>query len=84
MPICAEVNRAMQELTGVHKATSEQNQEVTKSQMARDWKDTFVIVNHLMDRNQGQIPILQGLRLKKGAGSILAPLRPLLPPSTRH
>ena len=44
MPICAEVNRAMQELTGVHKATSEKNQEVTKSRMARDWKDTFVIV----------------------------------------
>ena len=51
MPICAEVNRAMQELTGVHKATSEQNQEVTKSRMARDWKDTFVIVHYLMDRN---------------------------------
>ena len=51
MPICAEVNRAMQELTGVHKATSEQNQEVTKSRMARDWKDTFVIVHCLKDCN---------------------------------
>ena len=27
MPICAEVNMAMQELTGVLKATSEQNKE---------------------------------------------------------
>ena len=36
MPICAEVNMAMQELTGVLKSTSEQNKEVTKSSAARD------------------------------------------------
>ena len=32
MPVCAEVNKAMQELTGVNFNTSEQNKDMTKSE----------------------------------------------------
>ena len=51
MPACASLNSSMQELTGVHRATSEQHQELSKSRMSRDWKDTFVLIQYLKDRN---------------------------------
>ena len=44
MPVCAEVNKAMQELTGVNYNTSEQNKDMTKARQARDWKDTYTIL----------------------------------------
>ena len=40
MPVCAEMNRAMLELTGVSYSTGEQNKDMTKSREARDMKDT--------------------------------------------
>ena len=41
MPVCASVHNTMLELTGVQKATGEQNQDISPSRMARDWKDSF-------------------------------------------
>ena len=40
MPACAEVNRAMQELSGAKYSTNEQNKETGKSRQRRDMKDT--------------------------------------------
>ena len=40
MPACAEVNNAMQELTGVNYNTGEQNKDMTDARQARDLKDT--------------------------------------------
>ena len=40
MPACAEVNRAMQELTGVSYNSGEQNKDFTEARQTRDWKDT--------------------------------------------
>jgi hypothetical protein len=40
MPACAEVNDAMQELTGVNYNTGEQNKDMTDTRQARDLKDT--------------------------------------------
>ena len=40
MPACAEVNRAMQELTGVSYDSGDQNKEMTQARLTRDWKDT--------------------------------------------
>ena len=40
MPACAEVNRTMQELTGVSYDSGEQNKEMTQARLTRDWKDT--------------------------------------------
>ena len=51
MPVCASVHNTMLELTGVQKATGEQNQDISPSRMARDWKDTFKLVQYLKDRN---------------------------------
>ena len=41
----------MQELTGVHRATGKQHQELSQSRISRDWKDTSVLIQHLKDRN---------------------------------
>ena len=40
LPSCAEVNNAMQNLTGVMYHTSEQDKETTKARQERDYKDT--------------------------------------------
>ena len=40
MPACAEVNRAMQELSGAKYSTNEQNKETYKYRQRRDMKDT--------------------------------------------
>lgn len=50
-PACAEVNRAMQDLTDVKYSTGEQNKEMTKARQARDMKDTETILCALEDRN---------------------------------
>ena len=51
MPACAEMNRAMLELTGVSYSTGEQNKNMTKSRQARDKKDTWTLLLALVERN---------------------------------
>ena len=40
MPACAEMNRALVELTGVNNSTGEQNKDMTRSRQTRDMKNT--------------------------------------------
>ena len=49
MPASAYVNSSMQELTGIQRATGEQNQELSQSRTSRDWKDTFTLIEYLKD-----------------------------------
>lgn len=51
MSACAEMNRAMLELTGVGYSTGEQNKDMTKSRQARDMKDTRTLLLALAERN---------------------------------
>ena len=51
MPACAQVNRAMQELTGAKYSTSEQNKETGKCRQRRDMKDTHTLLLTLSARN---------------------------------
>ena len=51
MPACAEVNRAMQELTGVLFNSGEQNKDMTQARQVRDWKDTQVLLCFLHESN---------------------------------
>ena len=51
MPACAEVNQAMQELTGVNYSTGKQNKDMRKAIQARDWKDTLAVVQYLQGLN---------------------------------
>ena len=51
MPVCAEVNKAMQELSGVNYDTSEQNRDMTMARQARDWKDTHTILSYLQENS---------------------------------
>ena len=51
LPACAEVNRAMQELTGVLFNSGEQNQDMTQSRQVRDWKDTQALLCFLQESN---------------------------------
>ena len=60
MPACAEVNNAMQEVTGVNFATGEQNKDMTDVRQARDVKDTQTFLDYLKDRN----PFCSNLNLR--------------------
>jgi len=51
MPACAEVNRTMQELTGVSYDSGEQNKEMTQARLTHDWKDTQKIRECLQERD---------------------------------
>ena len=51
MPDCAEVNKAMQELTRVNYDTSEQNRDMTKARKDRDWKDVHTILSYLRENS---------------------------------
>ena len=51
MPVCAEINKAMQELTGVNYDTSEQNKDITKARQARDRIDTHTIFSYLQENS---------------------------------
>ena len=51
MPACAEVNRAMQELSGANYSTNEQNKEIGKSRQRRDMKDTHTLLLTMSERN---------------------------------
>ena len=44
MPSCAQVNFAMQELTGVNYNTSEQHKDTSKSRQQRDTADTYKLI----------------------------------------
>ena len=51
MPVCAEVNKIMQDLTGIRYNTGEHNKDITVARQARDWKDTNTVLMYLSDRN---------------------------------
>ena len=51
MPACADVNNAMQNLTGVMYHTSDQHKDTTKARQERDHKDTDKLVTYLSQRN---------------------------------
>ena len=51
MPVCADVNNAMQNLTGVMYHTSDQHKDTTKARQERDYKDTNKLVTYLSQRN---------------------------------
>jgi hypothetical protein len=62
MPACAEVNSAMQELTGVTYSTSEQHKDTTQARQKRDMNDTQILLNFLQDRNPfSQDPCLRSI-----------------------
>lgn len=46
MPACAEVNRAMQELTGVSFNSGEQIKDMAQAKQACDWKDTQTLMSY--------------------------------------
>ena len=50
-PACAEVNQAMQELTGVNYNTGEQNKDMTAARQSSDQKDTLTVLQYLQERN---------------------------------
>ena len=52
MLACANVNEAMQKLTGVSYQTSEQHRDVSTARQARDACDTHALINYFIDRNQ--------------------------------
>ena len=52
MPACAEINRAMQELSGAKYSSNEQNKETGKSRQRRDMKDTHTLLLTMSERNQ--------------------------------
>ncbi|XP_030846422.1 uncharacterized protein LOC115926106 [Strongylocentrotus purpuratus] len=51
VPACAEVNNAMQQLTGVNYNSGEQNQDMTNARQARDMKDTHAVISCLKERS---------------------------------
>ena len=51
MPACAQVNNAMQTLTGVNYQTSEQHKDLTKSRQQRDFKDLQTVTTYLNARS---------------------------------
>jgi len=50
MPARADINSAMQELTGIGFHTSEQHNEAYNARKERDHKDTITILSFLVDR----------------------------------
>ena len=51
MPVCADVNRAMQDLTGVKYNSGEQNKDMGKTRQTRDTKDVNTLLTALSDRD---------------------------------
>ena len=78
MPACAEVNQAMQELTGVNCSTGEQNNDLRKAIQARDWKDTLAVVQYL----QGLNPFSNDPSMRNIATAVHA--HPIISTSTQH
>ena len=51
MPAYAEVNKIMQDVTGINYNTGEQNKDMSVTRQDRDWKDTNTVLRYLSDRN---------------------------------
>ena len=51
MPACAQVNKVMQDVTGINYNTGEQNKDMSMTRQDRDWKDTNTVLRYLSDRN---------------------------------
>jgi len=51
MPVCGEMNKAMQELTGISHNSSKQNKDMTQARQAHDWKDTQTFLSYLHERS---------------------------------
>lgn len=51
MPACADVNNAMQNLTGGVYHTSDQHKDTTKARQERYYKDTNELVTYVSQRN---------------------------------
>lgn len=50
-PVCAEVNNALQEFTGVNYTTSDQHKDLSHSRLSKDLTDTRAMVAFLNERN---------------------------------
>ena len=50
-PACAEINRSMQEVTGVKYEASDQHKETTQARLAKDFKDSVNIMKYIFARN---------------------------------
>ena len=62
MPACAEINEAMQELTGIKCDTSEQHKDSTPARVKRDSEDTYKILQTVSVLDPfGPDPTLRGL-----------------------
>ena len=72
MPACTEVNRGMQELTGVSFISGEQNKDMTQVRQARDWKDTQTLQSYLQERNSFTDPSLQSICTRVHAHSTVS------------
>ena len=57
MPVCAEMNYTMLDLTGVSYSTSEQNVDISEPRKNRDMKDTQTLLNE-----QNPFTAQQGLK----------------------
>ena len=71
MPACANVNKAMQKLTGVSYQTSEQHRDVSTARQARDVCDTRALINYFIDtnpfaQNDSLFNIANGMTAQKG------------------
>ena len=50
MPACAEVNKIMQDVTGINYNTEEPNKDMSVTRQDRDWKDTNTVLRYLSDK----------------------------------
>ena len=51
MPACAQMNTAVQEVTGTRRLTSDQHVEIGSTRSAKDTKDMLVLTTYLQARN---------------------------------
>lgn len=69
MLACADVNNAMQNLTGVMYHTSDQHKDTTKASHERDYKDTNELVTYLPQRTPFSAdPLLRSITTGVAAG----------------
>ena len=62
MPVCAETNHTMQELTKVQFDSGEQNKDMSNSRQIRDVKDTVTILSALAAHNPFSLDTNNNLR----------------------
>lgn len=51
MPACANINEAMQKLSGISFETSDQHKDLSKARQARDVNDTLDLISYLRERD---------------------------------